>query len=63
MPSVNYKLFQDCLSNWEPLLREAAAFASQLGPDRVINITTHENRFTLRPTVVVTVWYWEEESE
>ena len=43
------------LTTWQSLFREAADFATEVGPDRVISISHSEDK----ADGVVTVWYWE----
>jgi hypothetical protein len=66
---VKYKTFQE---SWhlnpadlpQRLFDEAAQFASELGPRRLIGISHSEAmRVTLGPTLVFTVWYWDREPE
>lgn len=52
---VRFKIFQSSLSSWEALFEEAAVFASQLPPDRLISISHSEDA----NDGVVTVWYRE----
>jgi hypothetical protein len=56
---ADYKMFRSGLSPWESLFQQAADFATQLGPDRVISIAHSENN----GEAVVTVWYWREALE
>jgi hypothetical protein len=42
------------MKRWEELFREAADFATTIGPDRVISISHSEDE----NDGVVTVWYW-----
>ena len=54
---VRHKLFKSAFKSWEALCGEAAAFATELGRDRLINISV-----TLGETGgqgVIFVWYWE----
>ena len=52
--SVHFRIFQNAFVAWDALFQQAADFASELGPDRLINISHSEyNR-----NGVVTVWYW-----
>jgi hypothetical protein len=44
------------MQTWEALFAEAAAFATSVGPARVISISHSEDQ----NDGVVTVWYWAE---
>jgi hypothetical protein len=46
--------FESLLTGYEKLLEQAAAFATEIGPERLITITHSGGPF------VVTVWYWTE---
>lgn len=52
---VRYKIFRGVFSSWEALFEQAGAFATSVGPERLIGIShsadSHDG--------VVTVWYWE----
>jgi hypothetical protein len=50
---VRCKIFRSALSSWETLFEEAAAFASQLPPERLISISHSEDD----NEGVVAVWY------
>lgn len=57
---VQFKVFESTFTSWENLFAEAARFATQVGPDRLIGIS-HSQSNALG---VITVWYWAEaESE
>jgi hypothetical protein len=56
---ADYKMFRSALSPWESLFQQAADFATQLGPQRVISIAHSE----YNGEAVVTVWYWREALE
>lgn len=51
---VRFAVFRGVWSSFEALFAEAAAFASQLGPQRLISISHSEDK----DDGVVTVWYW-----
>ena len=53
---VNFKHFRSSMSSWDKLFRQAAEFATQVGPQRVISISHSEDQ----NDGVVTVWYWEQ---
>ena len=53
--AVRYEVFRGTLSSWETLFKKASEFATDMGRDRVIDIShscDHRDG-------VVTVWYWE----
>jgi hypothetical protein len=53
---VRFEMFKSHLQSWETMFSEAAAFASGLGPERLISISHSEDQ----GKGVVTVWYWSE---
>ena len=53
---VTYQIFRSWWPRYEKMCDEAAQFASQIGPERLINITTEEGG-------AVTVWYWSDEEK
>jgi hypothetical protein len=54
-----YRIFRGTLATWDELFSEAAAFASGVGTERVLNISHSANH----GDGVVTVWYWTVEGE
>jgi hypothetical protein len=52
---ARYKVFRAVFKSWEKLFEDAAAFASQIGPERLITIAHSADQ----ADGVVTVWYWE----
>jgi hypothetical protein len=52
---ARFKVFQSSLTSWESLFAEAAEFASQLGPERLITVSHSADQ----GEGVVVVWYWE----
>lgn len=54
---LEYQIFRGVLSTWDDLFRQAADFANELGPERVVSISHSEDR----NDGVVAVWYWEDE--
>jgi hypothetical protein len=52
---ARFKMFRSSLTTWESLFAEAAEFASQLGPERLINISHSADG----GEGIVTVWYWD----
>lgn len=64
--SVRFKVFESKFpvfgqtESWEKLFEEAAAFASELKPERLIGISHSYGHAGLNaPFAVVTVWYWD----
>ncbi len=54
---VRHKLFKSSFKSWESLCDEAAAFASELGRDKLISISVTQGDTGGRG--VVFVWYWD----
>jgi hypothetical protein len=54
---VHFEFYRSSFKSWESLFGEAAAFAEQIGPERLIGISHSEDD----NTGVVTVWYWSSE--
>lgn len=54
---VRYRLFKSVMKSWEDLCAEAAAFASTIGHDRLINISV--SQADTGGQGVIFVWYWE----
>jgi hypothetical protein len=52
---VAFRVFSSNMKSWEQLFGDAAAFAAQVGRDRLIGISHSEDHHE----GVVTVWYWE----
>jgi hypothetical protein len=52
---ATYRVFRGTFASWEQLFEEAAAFATQVGPERLISISHSEDG----NDGVVAVWYWE----
>jgi len=50
---LTYRKFRGTLATWEQLFSEAAAFANEVGPDRIVNISHSVDR----GDGVVVVWY------
>ncbi len=51
-------MFRGTWISWEDLFQEAADFANELGPERVVSISHSEDQ----GKGVVTVWYWTQEN-
>jgi hypothetical protein len=54
-PRVRFRVFRSYTQSWEELFREAADFASRVGPHDLIGISHSEDA----NEGVVTVWYWQ----
>ena len=52
---VRFEVFKSSLQSWDSLCEEAAAFANQVGRDRLINIAVSGDA----GQGVIVVWYWE----
>ena len=52
---ARYKVFRSALTTWESLFGEAAEFATQMGPERLITVSHSADN----GEGVVTVWYWD----
>ncbi len=52
---ARFKMFRSALTTWESLFAEAAEFASQMGPERLITVSHSSDN----GEGVVAVWYWE----
>jgi len=53
---VRFNVFRSAFQSWEILFRDAAAFATEIGPERLISISHSEDQ----NDGVITVWYWDE---
>lgn len=51
---VKFRVFRGSLITWNALFGEAAAFASEVGPKRLVAISHSQENME----GVVTVWYW-----
>lgn len=56
---VSYEYFRGTLDSWDSLFTHAATFASQIGKERLITISHSEDH----NDGVVTVWYWDNDTE
>jgi hypothetical protein len=57
-PTARYEVFRGTLSSWDALFADAA-FATGIGPDRLIGISHSADQHD----GVVTVWYWEHDDD
>lgn len=55
--TVQHKLFRSSFKSWEELCDQAAAFATTLGRERLINISVTQGDSGGQG--VIFVWYWE----
>ncbi len=53
-PKVEFRMFRGVMASWATLFEEAAEFAAQVGPERLISISHSEDQ----NEGVVVVWYW-----
>jgi hypothetical protein len=54
---VRYKLFKSAMKSWATLSDEAAGFATEVGRERLINISV--SQADTGGEGVIFVWYWE----
>ena len=54
---LKYEYFRGTLISWQSLFAKAAEFASNLPPERIVNISHSSDH----NDGIVTVWYWAEE--
>jgi hypothetical protein len=54
-----YQKFRGTFATWDKLFADAARFATEIGPERVLSISHSEDQ----SDGVVTVWYWTTEPE
>lgn len=55
--TVRYRLFKSARKSWETLCDEAAAFATTVGKERLINVSV--SQADTGGQGVIFVWYWE----
>ena len=53
-PRMAYEIFRGTLATWDDLFTQAAQFATEIGSERVLNISHSADS----ADGVVTVWYW-----
>jgi hypothetical protein len=51
---VDFRIFRGTFTTWNSLCTEAAEFASEVGPQNLINISQSEDS----GDGVLTVWFW-----
>ncbi len=54
-----YRVFRGTFTSWEELFKEAAQFATEVGPERLVSISHSADS----GDGVVTVWFWTEAGE
>jgi hypothetical protein len=54
---VRFEVFRGVMAPWQELFERASAFATDLGPGRLISISHSEDQ----NDGVIAVWYWEED--
>ena len=54
--AVKFEIFRSPINSWEKLFETASLFATQIGKERVINISHSWGAVE----GIVTVWYWAE---
>ena len=54
-PAARFEVFRGIMATWPELFERAAAFATELGPDRLITIAHSEDK----DDGVIAVWYWD----
>jgi hypothetical protein len=61
--SVQRRIFASSSKSWEALCAEASAFASEVGREKLINISVAasggDDVFGLGGSGVIVVWFWE----
>jgi len=55
---LQFRVFRGTWISWDALFRQAAEFANELGPERVVSISHSEDN----NDGVVAIWYWEDEN-
>ena len=56
---LRYHVFRGTLATWNDLFAQAAGFATEVGPERVLSVSHSADHHD----GVVTVWYWAAEGE
>jgi hypothetical protein len=56
-PTVRFEIFRGVLASWDELMEQAAAFATTVGPERLISISHSEDK----DDGVIAVWFWAED--
>jgi hypothetical protein len=53
--TARHRVFESMFTSWDNLCAEAGQFASEIGPEKLINISVAYSH----TTGVIVVWYWE----
>lgn len=53
---LQFRIFRGTWASWDELFNQAAEFANDLGPEKVVSISHSEDK----DDGVVAVWYWED---
>ncbi|HXQ36315.1 MAG TPA: hypothetical protein VN843_20045 [Anaerolineales bacterium] len=53
--TLKFEVFRSTFSTWQQLFEEASLFATEIGKERVLTITSSADK----GDGVVVVWYWE----
>jgi hypothetical protein len=51
---MDFRIFRGTIASWDELFSDAAEFATELGPERVLSVSHSADHHD----GVVTVWYW-----
>lgn len=54
-PTVKFEIIRGTIASWSELMTRAAAFATEIGRERLITISHSEDK----DDGVIAVWYWE----
>jgi hypothetical protein len=61
--TARHRIFESSSKSWDALCEEACAFATEIGRERLINISVAAsggtNMLGLGGAGVIVVWYWE----
>ena len=61
--TVKHVVFESATRSWEDLCEEAAAFATEVGRDKLINLSVAASGgtegFGFAGRGIIVVWYWE----
>ena len=53
--TMHFEVFRSRISTWDKLFEEASNFATSVGKERLVTITTSADQ----GEGIVVVWYWE----
>ena len=61
--TARHRIFESASKSWDEMCQEVTAFATELGPERLINISVAasggQETFGFGGKGVIVVWYWE----